>query len=104
MVTKRNSRLLPAAQPLVRVCNRRKRTEDAQGEQAIVNRLKAELKNQLTFRDKALDDAFKLASKRVTCASLCYGGHQYIPAQRLGNVLFQQMSFGELTFCRRIAG
>lgn len=58
-VTRLNPDFPPPHVTLVRAYNKLKRTEDAQREQAIVDRLNAERKNQPTVRDKALYDAFK---------------------------------------------
>jgi len=58
-VTRLNPEFPPPHVTLVRAYNKLNRTEDAKREQAIVDRLNAERKNQPTVRDKALYDAFK---------------------------------------------
>ena len=58
-VTRMKPEFPPAHITLVRVYGRLKRREDAQREQAVVDRLNAERKNLPTVRDKALYDAFK---------------------------------------------
>jgi tetratricopeptide (TPR) repeat protein len=59
-VTHLNPDFPPAHITLVRTYAKLKRSADAEREQAIVNRLNAERKNQPTVRDKALYDAFKV--------------------------------------------
>jgi tetratricopeptide (TPR) repeat protein len=58
-VTKLKPDFPPAHITLVRAYSRLKRTSDAQREQAIVDKLNTERKNQPTVRDKALYDALK---------------------------------------------
>jgi tetratricopeptide (TPR) repeat protein len=59
-VTRLNPDFPPPHVTLIRAYNKLKRTEDANREQVIVDRLNAERKNQPTVRDKALYDAFKI--------------------------------------------
>ena len=58
-VTKLKPDFPPAHITLVRLYGRLERPEDAQREQAVVDELNKERKNQPTVRDKALYDAFK---------------------------------------------
>ncbi len=58
-VTRLNADFPPPHVTLVRAYSKLQRTEDAKHEQAIVDRLNAERRNQPTVRDKALYDAFK---------------------------------------------
>jgi len=59
-VTRLNPDFPPAHITLVRTYGKLKRSDDAQREQGIVDRLDAQRKNQPTVRDKALYDAFKI--------------------------------------------